>query len=325
MSFAEKLQSIIILFAVLLGLLLGQIPLFQIYAEHFIVPFLIIMLFGVFLQIPLKDITKSFKNIKFTGSSIAINFLWTPIFAWALGAIFLHKTPDIWLGFIMLMVTPCTDWYLIFTGIAKGNVALATAILPLNLILQLLLLPVYLLVLGGSLVNINVITLVTGILLVLILPFAGAIVLRYSVIKLKGEEWFENKLLSRISFNQIIFLSLAIVSMFASQGEVLMKNPTIMLKLLLPTVIFFIVNFFIGQIAGRLLKLSYEDTVAFNFTTLARNSPIALAIAVASFPEAPLIALALVIGPLMELPILATISQVLLAMGKPKAARDRQN
>lgn len=78
-------------------------------------------------------------------ASLSINFLWTPIFAWGLGAVFLSDLPDLWVGLLMLMVTPCTDWYLVFTGIAGGNVVLATALLPVNLVLQVLLLPVYLL------------------------------------------------------------------------------------------------------------------------------------------------------------------------------------
>jgi len=183
LSFIDKLQSVIILVAVFLGLLLGQVPLVGLYAENLILPFLTLMLFGVFLQIPLKDIRESFKNIKFTGSSVIMNFIWTPIFAWALGAIFLRDTPAVWLGFIMLMVTPCTDWYLIFIGIAKGNVALGASALPLKLILQLLLLPFYLLVLGGSLVDINAGALLLGIVLVLIIPFVSAIIVRKAIIK----------------------------------------------------------------------------------------------------------------------------------------------
>lgn len=120
----------------------------------------------------------------------------------------------------------------------------------------------------------------------------------------------------KIGFNQIILLSLAIVAMFASQGQVLINNPKILLKLLIPTLIFFIVNFIVGQGIGRVLKLNYEDTVSLNLTTLARNSPIALAIAVAAFPNEPLIALALVIGPLIELPVLIGVSQLLLFLKK---------
>ena len=65
-----------------------------------------------------------------------------------------------------------------------------------------------------------------------------------------------------------------------------------------------------------MMHLSYKDTVSLSLTTLARNSPVALAIAVTAFPDEPLIALALVIGPLIELPVLACVSQVLLLIKK---------
>ncbi|MEG2985671.1 MAG: bile acid:sodium symporter, partial [Peptostreptococcaceae bacterium] len=142
MENVNKFQSFIILIMVLIGIILGQINLVQVYSEYVIMPALMIMLFLVFIQIPLKDIAKSFKNKKFTISAICINFIWTPILIFILGRTFLGNNPDLLIGFVMLMVTPCTDWYLIFTGLAKGNVALGASILPLNLMLQLILLPV---------------------------------------------------------------------------------------------------------------------------------------------------------------------------------------
>src|SRR5690625_5605399 len=74
----------------------------------------------------------------------------------------------------MLMVTPCTDWYLAFTGIAKGNVSLSTSVLPINLILQVILLPVYLLIFAGTIESIPISTLIESILIVLVIPFALA-------------------------------------------------------------------------------------------------------------------------------------------------------
>lgn len=100
--------------------------------------------------------------------------------------------------------------------------------------------------------------------------------------------------------------------MFASQGKVLLRNPQVLLQLLLPVILFFFINLFVGQVIGRKIELSPEDNVALSLTTLARNSPIALTIAVSSFPDKPLKSLALVIGPLIELPILFLASKILL-------------
>ena len=88
-----------------------------------------------------------------------------------------------------LMVIPCTDWYLIFTGIAKGNVALGSSILPLNLILQLLLLPVYILLIGKTSVDIDMISLGRGVLISLMIPLIFSIIIRKLLINKMGEEF----------------------------------------------------------------------------------------------------------------------------------------
>ena len=316
MENVNKFQSFIILFMVFIGIILGQIDLIQAYSEYLIMPSLMAMLFLVFIQIPIKDITKSFKNMKFTLTSICINFIWTPILVFILGRGFLGNNPDLLIGFVMLMVTPCTDWYLIFTGIAKGNVALGASILPLNLILQLILLPVYVFLIGQSSVQMDVLNLLNGVIVSLIIPLFGALIYRKLSISKKGIDYFEKNIVSKACDYQGYFLNIAIVFMFASQGKILLKNPQILLQLLIPVLLFFIINLIVGQFLGRKLNLSHEDNVALNLTTLARNSPIALAIAVATFPNKPLISLALIIGPLIELPVLFIVSKILLNINK---------
>lgn len=309
----NKFQSFIILAMVFIGIILGQFSFVQNYSEYIIMPSLIIMLFLVFIQIPLKDITKSFKNVKFTLTSVCINFIWTPIIISILGKLFLGDSPELLIGFIMLMVTPCTDWYLIFTGIAKGNVALGASILPLNFVLQLVLLPVYVFIIGGSSVQIDIANLTQGVLISLLLPLFGAIIYRKIIIHMKGIDNFEENVVPKACDYQGYFLNIAIVAMFASQGKLLLENPQVLLQLLIPVLLFFIINFFAAQFVGNKLKLTREDNIALNLTTLARNSPIALAIAVATFPDKPLISLALIIGPLIELPVLFLVSKILLS------------
>lgn len=314
MENVNKFQSLIILLMVAIGILLGQIGFVQIYSEYLITPFLMIMLFLVFLQIPLKDILKSFKNLKFTLTAVILNFAWTPFLIFVLGKLFLVNNPELLIGYIMLMVTPCTDWYLIFTGIAKGNVALGSSILPLNLILQLVLLPVYVFLIGGSSVEIDSVQLIKGVVSTLVIPLFCAIVIRKILITKIGQNDFEENVASKACDYQGYFLNAAIVSMFASQGKILLQNIQVLLILLIPILLFFIINFCVGRIVGKAIKLNYDDNVALNLTTLARNSPIALAIAVATFPDKPLISLALIIGPLIELPVLFLIAKILLSI-----------
>ncbi|MFP8783141.1 arsenic resistance protein [Planococcus plakortidis] len=311
MNIVEKFQTIIILTAVGIGLLMGQVHFYEQYAESFIVPFLLLMLYGLFLITPLQHLKDAFKNRNFFTVSMLTNFVWTPLVAWGLGAIFLADHPALWIGFIMLMVTPCTDGYLMFTAIAKGNVPLSMSVLPINLILQVVLLPVYLFIFAGTIEPIPLLTLTESIILVLIIPFVLAHLTRYALRKRKA--FLNEKLVPFFATAQIFFLSLAIMAMFASQGKYLLTNLEVISTLLLPVLLFFVVNFILAQTVGKALKFSYEDTVSLSLTTIARNSPVSLAIAVVAFPYQPLIALALVIGPLIELPILALVSQLLLS------------
>ncbi len=310
----NKYQTIVILIAVIVGLVIGQSSLISDISASFIIPLLMVMLFGLFLTIDISELKHSFLNIKFSITSILINFVWTPIFAYLLGSIFLNNDIDIWMGFVMLMVTPCTDWYLVFTSVAKGNVPLSTAILPTNLILQVLLLPVYLLLFFGKSGNVDLGTLAESIIIVLVIPFTLA-VLAKTIVKSR-KSLSKNAFLGFFETSQVFFLSLAVVAMFASEGKDLINHPSIIYKMLLPVLIFFFVAFLVAYFVSKILKFNYADRVSLTLTTMARNSPISLAIAVSAFSAEPLIALALVIGPLIELPILVLTTQSLLRTQK---------
>jgi ACR3 family arsenite efflux pump ArsB len=281
-------------------------------AASFILPLLMLMLTGVFLHVPLHDFKNAFQFRHVAMASLVINFTWTPLFAWLLGWLFLSDQPALWVGFLMLMVTPCTDWYLVFTGISKGNLPLSTALLPVNLVLQLLLLPVYLFVLAGAVFPLSWGLIIESIGLVLILPFFAANVLRYFIVRYRSHYWLELRVLHLVQTAQIVLLALAIVAVFASEGQAITQRPQLLLHLLLSILLFFGSNLAIAFAVSKWLKSTYENFVSLAYTTLARNSPIALAVAVVAFPGEPLVALALVIGPLIELPGLALISQLLL-------------
>lgn len=308
MNLIGKLQPVIIITAALLGLLLGAVTPFGSVSSSLIEVFLMLLLYILFLSIDLKQIKKSFTNIRFTLSAVIINFVFTPLFGYLLGKIFFPGSLDIRIGLLMLLVTPCTDWYLVFTGLSKGNVELGMSILPLNLVLQIVLLPVYLLVLIGSEVTMDVGSLVSSVAMVLVIPFVLAYITKLMT---KNSEKFKNFLSEQGDNLQLLFLCLAVVVMFASEGKNLLNNPLLLAQMFIPLLIFFAVLFFVAQIVGRLMNFPKKDTVALNMTTLARNSPLSLAIAVVTFPAQPLVSLALVIGPLIELPVLSVISGIL--------------
>ncbi|WP_411842324.1 arsenic resistance protein [Salinicoccus sp. HZC-1] len=310
MNAFEKYQSLVIMAAVIIGLMIGGFPVIQVYAGFFIVPFLMIMLYGLFVMMPFDSIVLSFRKTRFLWTSLFINFVWTPLVAYGIGMLFLADHPVLWIGFVMLMVTPCTDWYLLFTEMAKGNTALSTSLLPVNLVLQVILLPVYLYLFFGTYESVVPMDILGSILIVLVVPMILASITKLLLAD-KRRAALEKKVFSFFGRFNIIFLGLAVMAMFASEREALIDNPGVVLLLLLPVLLFFLITFLISSLAGRMMKFNHSDSVSLIMTTMARNSPIALAIAVTAFSGEPLIALALVIGPLIELPVLALTSQVL--------------
>lgn len=305
----NKYQTGVILLAVIAGLLIGYIEVVANYSSNLIVPLLMVMLYGLFLSVNINDLKSSFFNSKFLIINILLNFVWTPALAYILGYVFLIDELPIWIGFVMLMVTPCTDWYLVFTGVAKGNVPLSASILPVNLILQVLLLPVYLMIFFGKSGSVELSSLVESILLVLVIPFFLALMTKRSIGK---KDKSGMRLLHFFEKSQVLFLALAVVAMFASEGKNLIDNPDVIYKLLIPVLLFFVIIFFVSQVISKLLKFNRADKVSLVLTTMARNSPVSLAIAVSAFSSEPLIALSLVIGPLIELPVLVLVAQILL-------------
>jgi len=324
MELVEKLQPVIIVAAALFGLLLGYISPFGEISEHFVEPCLMVLLFFVFLSVEEKKFKQSFLNVKFTVTSLIINFIWTPLFAYGLGKLFFYHTVDMQIGLLMLMVTPCTDWYLVFTALAKGDVELGASILPLNLLLQILLLPLYLLIFFGGKSNITGGTVILDVLIVLVIPFGLALLCKFLEKRNETLEKIVDKIRDFDEHAEIIFLCLAIICMFASESKPLFENPVMLLKMLLPMIIFFAVNFIVVRFLGQRLGFKEEEIVPLNFTTLARESTLALAIAIAVYPERPLIPLALVIGSLIELPSLGVITYIINKLrGKdPEAKND---
>lgn len=312
MDLLEKLEPILIFGSIILGLLFNNVEVLKQISPSLITIFLALMLFALFLDIPLNDIRNSFSNLKFTSTSLIINFLWTPLFGYFLGNLFLNGNIDLFIGFVMLILTPCTDWYLVFTKMSKGNVPLSLSILPINLVLQLILLPVYMLVFFSSSNTIELADLAMSLLTYIVIPFAASLTVKY----LFNNKPIKDKITAFFSNFQTIFLCIAIFGLVNTEAKSLINNLDSIGLLFIPVILFFIINFILDYMVSRHVKFSYEDYASLTLTTLARNSPLALAIAISSFPHNELIAIALVIGPLIELPVLYIVSRVLLRIRK---------
>lgn len=311
----ERLQPVFLLAAIVLGLAASQIapPLAEASAR-LITPALVGLLFSIFLMVPLGKIALALRDRWSIGLALTINFILIPVLAWALGAVFLRDHPELWVGLIMYLVTPCTDWYLIFTNLARGNVPLGVALLPWNLVLQILLLPLYLLIFAGRLVPLDTSALAGSVLLFFVMPFSFAVLSRRAM-RAWRRTGLERLLSSTMPVVQLTLLTLAIFAIFASQGGVAVRNLDLLALIILPIISYFFIIFLSTQSLGRAAGLGYGERTLLTFTTSARNSPVSLAIAISAFPESPLIAMVVAIGPVIELPILFLIARYLPRLG----------
>lgn len=311
MSVWERLQSAFVAAAAIGGLAIGLwLPIGEV-AGAIVLPTLMVMLLAVFVQVDAAQVRDARRAGKVVTASLVLNFIVTPALAWALGAGLLGDSPDLRIGLLLLLVTPCTDWYLVFTGLARGHMGIATALLPINLVLQLLLLPLYVLLLGGQAAMVDGSTLIEAVVLVLLIPLIAAWLTRSGARRFRGKAWREKYVLSPASQAVLPLLYVAVTAMFAWQAETVTSHLGDLLTLIPPLLLFFVIAPAMVIGASAILRLRHDERVTLTMTTVARNSPIALAIAVAAFPDRPLIAVALVAGPLLELPVLALLSQLM--------------
>lgn len=305
MKHGEFVQPAAIILAALIGLALGALTSLGDGSSKFIEPFLMVMLFFVFLSVDGSRFREAFGNARFTATALAVNFIWTPIFAVILGLLFFSGDVDMRFGLLMLLVTPCTDWFLVFTGVAKGNTALSSAILPLNLFIQILLLPVYALVFFGMEISFDIADMLSAIVIVLAIPLAVATAIRIIASRTGPVEKAKDSVLGYNDELQTLFLCFAIVAMFASESQVLFDNIVLLISMIIPMMVFFTVNYLLSSGIGKAWGWPYDDTSSLIFTSMARNSPLVLAMCAAAFPDNAMVLLILVIGPLIELPTLA--------------------
>ena len=269
------------------------------------------LIYLVMLGVDLSGVASAFGHRRFLGVAVGINFVVNPLLAWGLGAAFLGDDPELWAGLILFLVTPCIGWYLIFTELAGGDSTLGVSLLAINVVLQILLLPAYLLLFAGRVLTLDVTTIGGSVTLYLVLPLAAALLTR-RFLNSKGRTTSDVFGVS-LGHLKTIALMIVIVSMFASQGEVLFDNPNVVWRLAPPIVVFFTVAFVVALLGARAAGLPYDQAALLVFTTTSRNSEASLAIAVTAF-SSPLVALTVVIGPVLELPLLVLMVRLLVGL-----------
>ncbi len=315
LSTKDKEKPFILIAAVIAGIaiqrLIGRELPWLIYLTEIGVFFVI---FAVMLPVEIVDIGKAFKKIKPTAIVLFVNFLFIPAFSWTMGWLILKNYPDFWVGAILYTLTPCIGWYLIFTDISKGDVPWGIALLPWNITLQVILMPIYLYILVGRVIPVDLSALIRSVGLFLIAPFVLGYITQKIMIKKQGRDYFFGPFKSAMGEVKLWALVAVILSMFVSQRSLDISDMHKVLFLIAFLVVFFFVLFLMAVTIGKFFNLGYEDTVTMAFTTTARNSEAVIGVAVAAFPGHPLVYFAIILGPVVELPMLLLLARIMLGL-----------
>lgn len=315
LSVRDETKPFILIAAVLVGIVLNRLlggTVKELYSLVNIGLFLVI--FAIMLFVEVKDVGKALAKAKPTALALLTNFVFTPFFAWFLGWLFLRNYPDLWAGVVLYKLTPCIGWYLIFIDLAEGDVPWGVALLPWNLVLQIVLMPIYMWLLIGQVVPVDAVQLVRSATLFLFAPFVLGWLSRLVLIRWRGQEWTYGPFKRTLGDVKLWALVAVIVGIFASQSALTLNDLGRVALVIFVISLFFVGMFLIGLSVGRLFRLGYQDTTTLVFTTSARNSEAVLPVANAAFPDHPLVIFAIILGPIVELPVLLLISRVLLAL-----------
>ena len=314
MGLFEKIQSPILIAVMIIGLVLGIVgPNVGSAVDTLVYFSIIVLIYSMALGVPLGEVGRSYRRIRFFAIAWTLNFLVIPLIAWLLAMTFLGAYPAIYVGFILYLVTPCTDWFLVFTSMARGDVPLGLALLPTNLALQILLLPVYIYAFAGQIIPFQLSAFFETVVVFIALPFVLAALTRHILTKVRGKER-KKAIIGRISPPlQLATLSVVIFLMFFGQSKVIADNIGPLLIIFIPLLVFFLISYVMSRSVSKFFKLEYKECALLTCTTAARNSPLSLAIAFGVFPDQPLIYVAIIIGVLIELPILVLVTKMLTA------------
>lgn len=264
---------------------------------------LFLMMYPAMTNVRIGDIKKAFKSPKQLAIVLFFNFAIAPFFMLLLANFFVSD-PEFHTGVVLYGLAPCIAMVIVFTYLAKGNNALALVLVAFNSILQMLLIPVYAQLLIGN-VEFDVFIVAESVILYLGLPlFFGVLTRKYGV-KKYGEVEFENKFTPILSALSIIGLLFTLIVMFSLKGDVIVETPEIILIIAIPITIFFTVIFTVVYLVSWRLGLNYKDSVACAFNSTGRDFEIAIAIAITAFT--PAVALATVVGPLIEVPVMLSL------------------
>jgi ACR3 family arsenite transporter len=260
---------------------------------------LFLMMYPAMTNVRLGEVGVAFRSPRQLAVVLFFNYLVAPFVMLALANAFVSD-PELHTGLVLYGLAPCIAMVIIFTFLAKGNTPMALVFVALNSIAQMLLIPVYARLLIGN-VTFDVWVVAESVVLYLGLPLALGVATRIVVVRRRGEAAMDalKPVLNGVSILGLLF---TLIVMFALKGDLILERPGIVVEMAIPMTLFFVVMFFVVLLVGWRLRFPYRDAVAVAFNATGRDFEIAIAIAITAF--SPTVALATVVGPLVEVPVM---------------------
>lgn len=208
-------------------------------------------------------------------------------------------------GAVLLGAAPCTAMVFVWSYLTKGNAAYTVVQVATNdLIILVAFVPIVKILLGVSNVTVPWNTLILSVVLFVVIPLVGGIVTRTLVIGRKGEEYFKNTFVKKFNNTTIVGLLLTLVIIFSFQGDVILSNPLHIVLIALPLIIQTVFIFFLAYLAAKLLKLPHTVAAPAGMIGASNFFELAVAVAIVVFGATSPVALATIVGVLVEVPVM---------------------